>query len=74
MLGLSPFSLVGGLYADSVPESGKMTSLLNWARSMNPDGKFQWKAVLKSGKETNWLTRILPGVIPARVIYVLTSF
>lgn len=35
----------------SMPESGKMTSLPNWARSMNPDGKFQWKAVLKSGKE-----------------------
>lgn len=33
-----------------MPESGKMTSLPNWARSMNPDGKFQWKAVLKSGK------------------------
>lgn len=53
MLGLSPFSLVGGLCADSVPESEKMTSLPNWARPMNPDGKFQWKAALKSGEENN---------------------
>lgn len=35
----------------SVSEEGKMSSLPNWERSMNPDGKFQWITTLKPGEE-----------------------
>lgn len=35
----------------SVSEDGEMSSLPNWNRSLNPDGKFQWETTLKSGAE-----------------------
>ena len=32
---------------DTVSGEGEMSSLPNWNRSLNPDGKFQWKLTLK---------------------------
>lgn len=35
----------------AVSGDGKMSSLPNWDRSLNPDGKFQWEVALKPGEE-----------------------
>lgn len=32
---------------ETVSGEGEMSSLPNWNRSLNPDGKFQWKLTLK---------------------------